>query len=227
MTVPQKNLIVVGDSFCASAAHWPQQLADALDLNLMCHTQGAGQAWWDARYWLEHVPQAHWEQTTTVVFAHTNAERIPTDCAELVKIDHSARPTTEMSQAVCLYYKYIFHTPFMHWAQQAWFREISQKYSNFKLVHLHCFPWSVQYSDQLTGLNITTNLSAISLNELCAQEMTLYNDSRPNHLNAYNNQQLAQQLATLIQQGVQGDHALDTEKFSLKCQDWFTRSDWK
>jgi hypothetical protein len=223
----RQNIIVVGDSFCASAEHWPQQLADALDLNLICHTQGAGQAWWDARHWLEHVHPAHWEQTTTIVFAHTNAERIPTDSAQLGQIDHSAPPTTEMAQAVCLYYKYIFHTPFMHWAQRAWFREISEKYSQYRLVHLHCFPWSVHHSDQLLGLNITTNLSAISLNELGAEEMTLYRDPRPNHLNAYNNRQLAQQLAGLIQQGAQGNHALATDRFSLRCQDWFTRSDWQ
>jgi hypothetical protein len=173
------------------------------------------------------VHPAHWEQTTTVVFAHTNAERIPTDNAQLGQIDHSAPPKTETARAVNLYYKHIFHAPFMHWAQRAWFQEIGQRYSQYRLVHLHCFPWSVKYSDQLTGLNITTNLAAISLNELGAEEITLYRDPRPNHLNAYNNGQLAQQLAALIKQGAQGNHALDVSQFEQKTQDWFTRSDWQ
>lgn len=221
-----KNIIVVGDSFCSTASEWPQYLADLLDKNLLCHTKGAGQSWWDARNWITYVHPDHMQATDVIVFAHTNAERMPTDDCELGIIDHSAKPTNEKERAVSLYYKYIFHVPFMHWAQQAWFKEITEVYGHKQLVHLHCFPWSNKYSHSLSGLNITTNLSAISLNELGAKEMTLYNDHRANHLNNYNNRELARQLADLISTGATGDHALDTTKFEQVTLDWFTRPDW-
>jgi hypothetical protein len=223
----KQNIIVLGDSFCSDKTKWPSWLANHLDLNLICHTEGAGQAWWDSRNWLNHVHTDCFEQTKVIVFAHTNAERIPAKNRELGRIDHSATPKTETEKAISLYYKYVFHAPFMHWAQQCWFKEITEKYNNLQLVHLHCFPWSNQYSNLLTGLNITTNLSAISLNELGVKKMTLYNDTRPNHLNEHNNQQLALQLAQLINRGAQGDHALDITKFEQKTFDWFTNSNWE
>jgi hypothetical protein len=217
----KKNLIVLGDSFCSAADQWPKILADQMELNLICYTDGAGQSWWDARNWLETLPGELIENANIMVFAHTNAERIPTNDKQLGKIDHNAPANTEIQTAIKLYYKYIFEPPFMHWAQQQWFKEIGNRYGHKQLVHLHCFPWTLAHSNLLTGINITTNLTALSLNELGTKEMTLFNDHRPNHLNEYNNHTLACQVADLIKSGVSGSHALDHGQFQQITQRWF------
>ncbi len=214
------NIIVVGDSFCSSAQHWPQQLADLLDLNLICYTEGAGQSWWAARHWLQHVHPAHLGHTAVLVFAHTNAERIPTDNPAIGQIDHSARPTTELATAVQLYHRHIFDLSYAQWAQAAWFQEISRTWSHSKLVHLHSFPWSLDQRHHLQGINITTPLAAVSLNELGATKFELFADTRPNHLNPHNNQALAQELSRIIGTATAGDHALDTDCFEQKTLKW-------
>jgi hypothetical protein len=219
MTI-KRNIIVVGDSFCSSAQHWPQQLADLLDLNLICYTEGAGQSWWAARHWLQYVHPAHWDNTVAMVFAHTNAERIPTDNPLIGQIDHSAQPTTELATAIQLYHRHIFDLGYAQWAQAAWFQEISQRWGHLKLVHLHSFPWSLDQQHHLSGINITTPLVAVSLNELGATKFELFADTRPNHLNAHNNQALAQELARIIQLDQLGNHALDLTDFEQKTQKW-------
>ena len=219
-----KNLIVVGDSFCSSAMHWPTTVAQNLDLNLICYTQGAGQSWWDTKRWLTKLEQSVLDNTEVMIFAHTNAERIPTNNQQIGLIDHSKSPSNEIETAIQLYYKYIFDPEFLIWAQEAWFEEISRTYSDKTLVHLHCFPWSKKHGELLKGINISTSLTALSLNELGAEELgEIYNDQRPNHLNLHNNQQLGSQLAEIISNNQPGWQSLDTEKFDLKTTRWF---DW-
>jgi hypothetical protein len=158
------------------------------------------------------------------VFAHTNAERIPTLDPKIGKVDHTKPPVTELEQAIHLYQKYLFDMHYSRWAQQAWFQEISQRYGHVQLVHLHCFPWSLSYRHLLKGINITTNLAAVSLNELGAEQFGFFDDQRSNHLNDHNNQSLADQLAEIISNNTSGDHALDHNKLDQKTLRWF---DWK
>jgi len=73
------------------------------------------------------------------------------------------------------------------------------------------------------GLNITTNLCSISLNELGATDFILFNDPRANHLNEYNNIVLSQQLTNLIQNYKKQKIGLNTNLFDLKTNHWF---DW-
>ena len=219
----KQNLIVVGDSFCSAAEHWPAELAKHLDLQLICHTQGAGQSWWDARTWLQNLSTNQIDCASVMIFAHTNAERIPTDNKQLGRIDHSAPATTETAKAIQLYFKHVFCPPFLSWAQQQWFKEISETYGHKKLVHLHCFPGTLNHSALLKGLNVTTVLTALSLNELGSKEFALYNDMRPNHLSAKNNTVLAQQLADLIERNVTGNHSLNIDQFDQTTSEWFDR----
>lgn len=214
------NLIVVGDSFCSTASGWPQLLADQLNLNLICHGLG-GQPWWDAREFMGTLSLADLEKTETIVFVHTNADRIPSDNKVLGTIDHSATPNTEIEKAVQLYFKYIHNTGFLHWAQRQWFLEINHRWSNKKICHLHSFPWSVTNGEILSGLNVTTNLCSISLNELGSREFTLFNDIRNNHFNEYNNSILAEQLAKLLAHYKQQKVSLNTDLFDLRTTHWF------
>jgi len=214
------NIIVVGDSFCSSESHWPTKLAELVDRKLICYTDGAGQSWWDARNWLTRLDTKIIDSSDIIVFVHTNSDRIPSSNKTLGRINHSAEPVTEVDRSINLYYKYIHDPEFLQWAQQQWFNEISKMYSNKQLVHLHSFRWSIDSSYLLSGLNVTTDLAALSLNELGATELVLIEDTRPNHLNEYNNQELAKQLAMLINHSHTGNCALNIDKFQQKTIRW-------
>ena len=216
-----KNIIVLGDSFCSSADHWPGMLAKAVDRNLICYTDGSGQSWWDARNWLTQLDADTVDNADVMVFVHTNSDRIPTSDKSLGLIDHSAAPTTDMARSISLYYKYIHDPRFLNWAQQQWFKEISATYGHKQLVHLHSFRWTQSNSYLLSGLNITTDLAALSLNELGSTKLSLIFENRPNHLNSSNNQALATQLASLVNGQQTGNCALEVDKFQQKTLRWF------
>ena len=197
-------------------------LAQHLNLSLINHGQG-GQPWWNARNFLNSVDDDTLTNTDVIVFVHTNAGRMPTSNSQLGRLDHSAEPKTEIDKAIQLYYKYIHEPEFLNWAQQQWFLEINRRWSHKKTVHLHSFPWSIDPGKSLLGLNIVTNLCSISLNELGIDKLELFNDQRLNHLNNHNNNELACQLSTLIQNYTQQTAQLDTTTFDLKITRWF---DW-
>ena len=215
-----KNIIVVGDSFCAADSGWPNILAQRLNLTLINHGQG-GQPWWNVRNFLNTIDEETLTNTEVMVFVHTNAGRIPTSNSQIGFVDHSAEPKTEIDKSIQLYYKYIHEPEFLNWAQQQWFLEINQRWSYKKIVHLHSFPWSLDYGKSLSGIKISTNLCSISLNELGADNLELFNDTRPNHLNNQNNNELAYQLSNLIQNYIQQTVQLDTDAFDLKITRWF------
>ena len=214
-----KNIIVVGDSFASDPAGWPTTLANELNLNLICY--GApGQSWWSARNFITKLSSTTIDDTEFIVFAHTNAERIPTLNEEIGKIDHSKKTETEIESAIHLYYKYIHEQDFISWAQQQWFIEISRLWGHKKLCHLHCFPWTLNSSDLLIGLNVTTNLTAVSLNELGSTEFRLVSDSRTNHFNQHNNEQLGLQLANFFNNYDNKLVKLDVSKFDQITSHW-------
>lgn len=213
---------MVGDSFCSSMSGWPELLAQRLNLTLINHGQG-GQSWWNVRNFLNNIDEETLLNTEVMVFVHTNAGRIPTDNLQIGLIDHSARPTTEIAKAIQLHYKYIHNLEFLNWAQKQWFLEINQRWSCKKIVHLHSFPWSIDHGKHLIGLNVQPNLCSISLNELGTDKFELFNDLRANHLNDHNNNELACQLAVLIQNYTRQTVNLNTDAFDLKITQWF---DW-
>ena len=208
-----KDLIITGDSFCASSSGWPSQLAGILNLNLV--SQGfPGHHWWKAKCYLDSLDT---NNAQAIIVVHTNATRIPTEDSALVTFDHSQEPTNELELSVKLYNKYILNQNFLEWAQQQWFLELESQYKN--VIHLHSFPWSVHYGKD-AHKNIEQNLCALSLNELGAKEFTLFNDVRTNHLNDFNNTVLATQLADIVNNK---QRQLDVTKFDLKVKNWF---DW-
>ena len=115
-----KNIIVVGDSFCAADSGWPSILAQRLNLILINHGQG-GQPWWNARNFLNTINDGTLTNTEVMVFVHTNAGRIPTSNSQIGIVNHSANPKTEMAKAIQLYYKYIHEPEFLNWSQRQWF----------------------------------------------------------------------------------------------------------
>jgi len=216
----KKNLIVVGDSFCASNDGWPQQLADTLGLNLICYGRG-GESWWAVRKFLATLTADQINATQTIVFVHTNAERIPTDNSKLVTFDYQNPNLKDQEElAVHLYYKHVFNPEFMFWAQQQWFAEIEQQWKNKQVLHLHSFPWTTQH--KFSATTVLPSLCALSLNELGAETFSLINDVRPNHLNRYNNGILAHQLSEIIASNTVGTVTLKVEEFQQATTRWLT-----
>jgi hypothetical protein len=226
-----KNLIVVGDSFCSwpgikdIEGGWPQTLADTLGLNLVCYGAG-GQPWWDARNFLINLSPDIVENAEFIVFAHTYGGRIPTLNCDLGKVDKSKNPTSEIELASHYYYKYIDDPNFLDWAQEQWLREITREYGHKKLCHLHSFPWTIKYSNLLCGINVTPNLTSISLNEINSKKSTLFNDTRSNHFSDYNNTQLGLQLAEQLKNYSNKTVELDISKFEQLTDYWFDIGNW-
>jgi hypothetical protein len=214
-----KNVIVVGDSFSSNPAGWPMTMATELNLNLICYGVG-GQSWWAARNFMTKLAPDLVQAAEFIVFAHTNAERIPTLNEEIGRCDHSKQPESEIESAIQLYYKHIHEQEFVAWAQQQWFTEISRVWGHKKLCHLHCFPWSLSYSNLLVGQNVTTNLTALSLNELGATEFRLVGDQRVNHFNTHNNQQLGLQVAQLLKNHSNQSVELAVDRFDQATRRW-------
>lgn len=215
-----KNLIIAGDSFCASDLGWPRPLADELGLNLICYGVG-GQHWWGVKNFLNSLSPGTLDNSEAIILAHTNADRIPNLNAELSRVDiTNTNPAIDIEKSVYYYYKYIHNPEFMSWAQQAWFKELAIKYADKKIIHLHSFPWTTPLSTLLTGITVTPSLVSISLNELGIESMALYNDSRLNHLNTANNQELARQLAGLITNYTPGPAQLDLSRFEQLNNHW-------
>lgn len=204
------NLLCLGDSYCASSEGWPSHLAELLNANLTCYGMG-GQSWYNIVEWMSQHP-LQIEQADIVVFAHTNAERIPTDDIQLGLIDHSKRPELEIEHAIHLYFKYIHSENFLHFAQKLWFEHISNRFIDKKMIHLHCFDGhSIANSNLLKGINILPSLTSISMQETNAQ---LYGDTRKNHFSDTNNRVLAEEIYFAIKMD-SPTYALNIEKFTL------------
>ena len=218
-----KNIIVVGDSFCSATTAWPGQLADLLKVELIC--QGLpGASWWPVRQFLMNIDQQTIDNTEAIIFCHTDTTRLLNTKLHQGKFPrHDLDTNNEEQLAVKLYYKHVFDEKFAHWAEQMWFSEISTNFGNLKLIHLHCFPWSFKSMHLLNGSNIQPNLTALSLNEIGADEFVLIGDTRHNHLNEFNNTELARQLSEIIKNYSGNNIELDIDKFQLKTKKWF---DW-
>jgi hypothetical protein len=205
-----KNIIVVGDSFCAHPQGWPSMLADKLNLKLINYGVG-GEHWWGVHEFLKTVDK---NTVKYIIFAHTFGQRIPT--LHKNGIDKTASE---------LYYKHIHNEEFLNWAQEQWFKQISTEWDN--VINLHCFPWTWDLRHLLVGINVGPNLASISLNEVDATEPLLDESvigqglRRQNHLNQFNNKILAEELAGIINNYSAGDVQLDVTKFQLKTEKWF------
>ena len=217
-----KNLIIVGDSFSASSAGWPQMLADKLGLNLICKGSG-GWAWWHVRQKLRIIGKPVLEDSEYVIVCHTNPERINT--TEIVNTGTAdyLNPKTELDNAVTLFYKYLHNEEFNLWAQENWFNEVSIMMQNCKLINLFSFAVPAEHSGNLKGINVYPDLCQLSMRESASKRWlgsgkrvneVLLNDKRLNHLSLENNQILADQLYEILQQ--QYSHRpvnLDIERF--------------
>jgi hypothetical protein len=225
MDYTKKNIIVVGDSYASSKNGYPQELANLLNLNLICFGEPSAH-WWTVKLFLDSLSDEVKNNTEVIVFCHTYTHRVPSDDTELnrANIDNADRlehASITKDSAVNLYFKFVHNMGYSEYVEQCWFKDITETWSHIKLINLHCFPWSLKNKNFLGGVSVTPSLTAISLNEIGAQTYDLRNDSRPNHLSHNSNIILAQQLAEIINNYTVGDAQLDVTKFEQLTTRWF------
>lgn len=193
----KNKLLVLGDSYCASSLGWPLHLAKMLNSDLTCFGEG-GQPWYSVKQWMDNNPGVV-ETANYIVFAHTNAERIPTDNNQIGIVDHSKTPESELEHAIALYYKYIHSVGLLHYIQKLWFEDLNRITKDKLVVHLHCFSGhTIDNSHLLEGINVFPDLTSISMREKAVVGKTLFADNRLNHFSLHNNQALAKEIYTAI-----------------------------
>ena len=214
-----KNIIVMGDSFCACDG-WPEQLAKNLNLKLIKYGF-AGHGWWIVRKTLKTLPIEDIINCEVIVFVHTSAARLLSRFDELTRTDWD-NPKTEIDRAAHLYFKHIYDYEVHEWAQGTWFKEINEEWKNCKVLHVFGFsPENDNINILTNGVCVLPTLLSISLNEIDAKESNLSNDTRLNHLNTHNNEILAEQLFGFIKNYKRGKVDLDVSKFKLLTNRWF------
>jgi len=229
----------VGDSFCASYNYefwksrgcttWQKGVETPTYLDIVaranCYTLHpfgfGGKSWWYSRCRfieeLERLPKSFFaDQLETIVFCHTNPSRINNAW------NRELSNTDSDTSFVVDYYKHIFDGQFNEWAHQQWFKEIAEKWGHLKTIHFHCFPETVHLSRLLPGMVYTTPLIWASVGELTGtdNEITqhLIHDNqfghRFNHLNAHNNNALAEFILGSIYNYSPGQYEIDLSNFA-------------
>lgn len=228
----------VGDSFCAGYNYefwklrgcplWQKGVEPPTYLDIVSRTNNytlypfgfGGKGWWYSRCRfieeLERLPKSLFaDQLETIVFCHTNPGRINNAWNRELS-------NTEIDTSVIIdYYKHIFDGQFNEWAQQQWFKEITERWGHLKTIHFHCFPETVHLSHLLSGMIYTTPLVHISIGELTGSDKEISHqlvhdnkaDHRFNHLNACNNNALAKLILRSIYDYRPGQYEIDLSIF--------------
>ena len=220
-----KTILIVGDSFCAWRSGWPEQLATMLNLKLT-GTGIGGTNWWATKTYLKNNPTIV-NDAEIIVFVHSFPDRLFVDNPIAPTYDwaYGGPPTTEDGQAKYLYFKYIFNGDFHNWATEQWFKEIRDTLSHKRMCHLHVSTRMHHAISILPGLQFTTPLMGISLNETAALDLRhpLTADTRANHLSDYNNTELARQIAAALSSTTLPQLEFDVSKFQLSTTKWFSQ----
>jgi len=222
----KKNIIIIGDSFCASPEGWPLKLAKQLKLNLI-NFGDSGAHWWSQRNFLyNNVSLSDKQNAEVIIFVHSSMDRIPS-LNNRIKGMERDKSGTELETAVSLYYKHIYDETFLSWVQDKWFDEINTEYTNGKIIHLHSFPSSIDKINLLNGMNVTPDLLSLSLAEVGASSPNDIPLETLNHLNDYNNEELASQLTQFINNYQPSSVVeLNTTHFDIKTTSWFNNLWW-
>ena len=203
----------------------PAIVAEHYRAELVCHGY-SGKSWWYSyqkfRQALKQNPGII-DTAQAVVFCHTDAGRINSTNEELSvshmptnysRSTHLNRPwDDELADASQSWIRHLHDTEFQDWAQQQYFQELAQQYTNIKTIHFHCFEHSVGYSDLLPGMVYTTPLFSISDKEPGWSNHT--QDTRANHFNRHNNWALAQVIIGAIDNYSPGLHTIDLTGFDI------------
>ena len=220
-----KNLIVSGDSFCASTAadSWLKNK----ELNNQFNVKAAGfsgQSWWHSRRWLlkelQHINPAD----TVIVFFHTEANRLPAagnyplgiraiyEYNKDINFVKNFKPEFRPQDPAALYQvaqnfveSEMYDPEFYTWAQESFVRELCHYTKEFyRVLHFCSVGGKVkrQWFDlSVNGLLCPTILRTVSMAEFSqstSESKMSFADNRSNHFNSINNNNLAQFILNLI-----------------------------
>ena len=93
-------------------------------------------------------------------------------------------------------------------------------------MHLHVTHATWGIRNLLGGMQVYPNLTALSLDEVGAENHLLFDDVRANHFSQKNNIILAQQLAELMKDYAVTDRELRINDFELKSTKWIGKDLW-
>lgn len=229
----QKYIAFVGDSFCASYGpgtalsdniHQASVVDIAYPTVVGNHYQYAvapygfmGKSWWYSWSKFYKDWESKLDQLEAIVFTHTDYDRINSAVSDEFPLMNSASVVANsMARVNEDYFKYIHDQHFNAWAQEQYFKMLKEKFDNIKTIHLHCYDFSVQQSHLLPGVVFTTSLTQISVGEITGTKKEItkaFADGRPNHMNSYNNQTLADIIIQALDNYVPGEYKLPLEKF--------------
>lgn len=171
-----------------------------------------GKSWWYSRCEFLKALERFEQQLTVAVFCHTNPQRINNAWNKDLEL-------TNYEEGIYAdYYRYIYDDDFNSWAQQAWFKEIKERWNNIKTIHFHCFTDTIPYGHLLPGMVFNQPLMHVSIGELQGNDQEVHKqtivDPRCNHLSDANNQQLARLIIHSIEHYEPGQHILDLSQFN-------------
>jgi len=222
------NLLIVGDSFCQGAHHWPSYLRSKMSCFHSVMPRDAmrvhsfpGGGWWPIRQQLtatQNGDPAWFDQIKLLIIIHPFTSRVFSTDQQIHKspavelpLNWSAGDYSEATIAHTLYYKYIYDEIFHTWAQIKWFDELHQfleAHPQILSVHLFDDKETLALSARsklCSGTNrvfMHTTLMEIASSQYKSANLAfMSNDGEHgfyNHLTPYNNIVFANQLYKIL-----------------------------
>ncbi len=203
------DILIVGDSFCAERDqlyHWPVIFANKLTNENKINPRGkgyGGASWWSTRKKL--IEELNQLSAKIVIICHTEPNRIPNDHDyslnySNVQYQILKNNKNKIFDAAEKYYKHLYSSIFLEWAQNRWFSELDEylsKISIEKVIHLHCFP-TKDRNPHIFKIGFTMNGF---LFDYCDPT---FPDDHPNHMTLELNEKFANYLISVIE-NYQGD----------------------
>lgn len=206
-----KNIVFVGDSYCAHSKYhtvppesgksyapdqvcWPDVVADTVERNPVLFGYG-GRSWWFSyrrlREWQKDKPN-EWADTDTMVFCLTNANRPKITNGIYLKQHHEGQHLDT---------KHIWvEDEFDQWCYEKYTDEIAEWAKTRRVVVCFNFPEEWWIMDRLKShaAVLDTPLINISRSEIGEARIGVHIPDHANHMNDHNNRALAQQISSKI-----------------------------
>lgn len=199
------DILIVGDSFCASrtsSTTWPTKLVELLtgDSKPARGKGFSGCHWWSTKQCLDLELAV--STPKILVVCHTETSRVPSDlnyplnystvqAGDEKYLPQRVGPDWRLYQeAARHYYKYLQSDAWDKWTANAWYKELDSVIDENKIpyvIHLFCFPQSNLYNFK-NGLTSIERLS----------ELSKVYPGKNNHLSEQANISIATAIADMI-----------------------------
>jgi hypothetical protein len=199
------DIVIVGDSFCASRTTsntWPTKLVELLtgDSTPARGKGFSGCHWWSTKRCLDQ--ELAISLPKILVVCHTETSRVPSDLnyplnystvqsGDEKYLPHRVGPDWRLYQeAAKKYYKYLQSDAWDEWTSNAWYKELDELITEHNIpcvIHLFCFTQSNPYNFK-NGLTSKERLA----------ELATLHPGKSNHLSEQANISIATAIADMI-----------------------------